>query len=81
MYGHKVLMSSQTRETFSETHFSHCYVSDIRLWPLTVYSMEKNANTDRLPDFISDLDDVNFPVTVANGISPFGSHLDNIGVI
>jgi hypothetical protein len=30
---------------------------------------------------MSDLDDVNFPVTVANCISPIGCHLNSIGVI
>jgi hypothetical protein len=30
---------------------------------------------------MSDLDDVNFPVTVANCVSPFGCYLNSIGVI
>jgi hypothetical protein len=81
MYGHEVLMSLQTRAKFFGTHFLHCYVSDIRLWRMTVYSMEKRWQHCQATSFMSDFDDVNFPVTVANCISPFGSHLNSIGVI
>jgi hypothetical protein len=81
MYGHKVLMSLQTQAKFSETQFLHCYVSDIGLWRMTVYSMEKRRQHSQATSFMSGLDDVHFPVTVANCISPFGSHVNSIRVI
>jgi hypothetical protein len=41
----------------------------------------KNVNEYAIAtSFMSDLDDVNFPVTVANCVSPFGCHLNSIGV-
>jgi hypothetical protein len=43
--------------------------------------MEKRRHHCQATSFLSDLDDVNFPVTVANCVSPFGSHLNSIGVI
>jgi hypothetical protein len=81
MYGNEVLMSLQTRANFFGTHFLHCFVSDIRLWQMTVYSMEKRWQRYQATSLMSDFDDVNFPVTVANCISPFESHLNSIGVI
>jgi hypothetical protein len=41
MYRHEVLMSLQTRSKLFGTRLSQCHVSDIRLWRMTVYSMEK----------------------------------------
>jgi hypothetical protein len=81
MYGHEVLMSLQTRAKLFGTHFFPFHVSDIRLWRMTVYSMEKRRQHCQATSFMSDLDDVNFPVTIANCVSPFGSHLNSIGVI
>jgi hypothetical protein len=81
MYGHEVLMSLQTRANLSGTHFFHFHVSDIRPWRMTVYSTEKHRQQSQATSFMSDLDDVNFPVTVANCVSPFGCHLNSIGVI
>jgi hypothetical protein len=72
MYGHEVFI----RDTLF-----HFHVSDIRLWRMTVYSMEKRRQHCQATSFMSDLDDVNFPVTVANCVSPFGCHLNSIGVI
>jgi hypothetical protein len=45
------------------------------------FSMEKRRQHCQATSFVSDFDDVKFPVTVANCISPFGSHLNSIGVI
>jgi hypothetical protein len=81
MYGHVVLMSSHTRAKLFGTHFLHYHVSDIRLWQMTVYSMGKRWQHCQATSFMTDLDDVNFPVTVANCISPFGSRLNSIGGI
>jgi hypothetical protein len=81
MYGHEVLISLQTRAKLFVTQFLHSHVSDIRLWRLTVYFIEKRWQHCQATSFMSDLDDVNFPVTVAKCISPFGSHLDIIGMI
>jgi hypothetical protein len=81
MYGHEVLVSLQTRANFFGTHFLHSYVSEIRLWRMAVYSMEKRWQHCQATSFTSDLDDVNFPVTVANCVSPFGCHLNSVGVI
>jgi hypothetical protein len=47
---------------------------------MTVYSMEKRRQHCQATRFMSDLDDVNFPVTIANCVSPSGSHLNSIGV-
>jgi hypothetical protein len=81
MFGHEVLKSLQTRAKLLGTHFSHCFVSDFRLWRMTVYSIEKRKQHHQATSFMPDLDVVNFPVTVAIGVSPFGSHLNSIGVI
>jgi hypothetical protein len=81
MYGHEVLMSLQTQAKLFRTQFLHSHVSDIRLWRMTVYSMEKRRQHCQATSFMSGLDDVNFPVTVAIRISPFGSHLNSIRVI
>jgi hypothetical protein len=78
MYGHAVLTSLQTQEKLFGTHFFHFHVSDIRLWRMTVYSMEERRQRCQATSFMSDLDDVNFPVTVANCVSPFGSYLNSI---
>jgi hypothetical protein len=80
MYGHEVLMPLQMRANLFGTHFFHFHVSDIRLWRMTVYSVEKRRHHCQAVSFMSDFDDINFPVTTANYISPFGSHLNNIGV-
>jgi hypothetical protein len=49
---------------------------------MTVYTVEKRLQhlqaTSLMLDY--DDDDVNFPVTIAKSISPFGSHLNSIGV-
>jgi hypothetical protein len=81
MYGHEVLMSLQMQAKLFGTHFLHSYVSDIRLWRMTVDSMEKRRQHCQATSFMSDLDDVEIPVTVANCIFPFGSHLNSIGLI
>jgi hypothetical protein len=81
MYGHEVLMSLQTRAKLFGTHFFPFHVSDIRMWRMTVYSMEKCKHYCQAISFLSDLIDVSFPVTIANCVSPFGSHLNSIGVI
>jgi hypothetical protein len=81
MYGHEVLMSLQTRAKLFGTHFFHFHVSDITLWRMTVNSMEKRRQHCQATSFMSDLDDVNFPVTVATRVSLFGCHLKSIGVI
>jgi hypothetical protein len=70
MYGHEVLMSLETREKLFGTHFCHFHVNDIRLRWLTVYSIEKRRQHSHATSFTSDLDDVNFPITVANCVSP-----------
>jgi hypothetical protein len=41
MNGHEVLMSLQTRAKLSGHTFLHSHVSDIRLWRMTGYDMEK----------------------------------------
>jgi hypothetical protein len=81
MYGHEVSMSLQTRAKLFGTHFFPSHVGDIRLWRMTVYSIEKRRQHCQATSFTSDLDDVNFPVAVANFVSPFGSRLNSIGVI
>jgi hypothetical protein len=81
MYGHEVLMYLQTRAKLFGTHLFLFHVSDIRLYRMTVYSMEKCKHHCQATSFMSDLDDVNFPLTIANCFSPFGSHLNSIGVI
>jgi hypothetical protein len=81
MYGYEVLMSLQTQAKFLRSHFFPFHESDIRLNRMTVYSMEKRRHHCQTTNFMSDLDDVNFPVTIANFISPFGSHLNSIRVI
>jgi hypothetical protein len=83
MYGHEMLMSLQTRAKFFGTHFLHSlyFVSDIRLWRMTTYSMEKRWQHCQATSLMSDLDDVNFSSNVANCISPFGSHLNSIDMI
>jgi hypothetical protein len=81
MCGHEVLMSLQTRAKLFGTHFFYFHVSDIRLWRMTVYCMEKRMQHCQATSFMSDLDDINFPVTIANCVSPFGCHLNSIGVI
>jgi hypothetical protein len=43
--------------------------------------MEKRRHRCQAISFLSDFDDVNFPVTIANCVSPFGFHLNRIGVI
>jgi hypothetical protein len=80
MYDHEVLMSLQMPAKLFRTHFFHFHVSDIRLWQITVYFMEKRRHHCQATSFMSDLDDVNFPVTIANCTSPFGSHLNSIRV-
>jgi hypothetical protein len=40
-YGHEMLMSLQMRAKLIGTQFSPFYASDIRLYQMTVYSMEK----------------------------------------
>jgi hypothetical protein len=81
IYGHEVLMSLQTRATFFGTHVLHAHVSDIRLLRMTVYSVEKSWQHCQATSFMSNFDDVNFPVTVATCISLSGSHLNSIRVI
>jgi hypothetical protein len=81
MYGHEVLMSLQTRAKLFGTHFLHCFVNDIRLWRITVYSTRKRWQHSEATSFMSDFDDVNSPVTVANCIFLFGSQLNCIGLI
>jgi hypothetical protein len=72
MYDHEVWMSLQTRAKIFWTHFLHLHVSDIRQWRMTVYSMEIRWQHCQATSFMSDLDDVNFPVIVAKCISPLG---------
>jgi hypothetical protein len=62
MYDHEMLMSLQTRAMLFGTHFSPFHVSDIRLYRMTVYSMEKRRHHFQVTSFMSDLDDVSFPV-------------------
>jgi hypothetical protein len=81
MYGHNMLMSLLTRAKLFETQFLHSHVSDIKLWWMTVYPVEKRTQHCQATSFISDLDDVNFPLTVVNCDSPFGCYLISIGVI
>jgi hypothetical protein len=81
MYGHEVLMSLQTRAKSFGTHFFPFHVSNIRLWRMTVYSMEKRGKHCQAISFMSDIDGVNFPVTIANYVPPFGCHLNSIGVV
>jgi hypothetical protein len=80
VYGHEVMMSLQTRAQLFGTHFLPFHVSDIRLYRVTVYSTEKRRHHCQATSFMSDLDDVNFPVNIVNFVSPFGSHLNSIGV-
>jgi hypothetical protein len=81
MYGYEVLMSLQTRAKLFGTHFFPFYESDIRLNRMTVHSMENRSHHCQATSFMSDLDDVNFPVTKANCVSPFESRLNSIRVI
>jgi hypothetical protein len=81
MYGHEVLMSLQTPTKLFGTHFFHLLVSDIWLWRMLVHLMETRWQHCLATSFMSHMDGVNFPVTVANCVSPFGYHLDSIGVI
>jgi hypothetical protein len=81
MYGQEVLMSLQKRAKLLGTHFFPFHGSDIRLNQMTVYSMEKRSHHSQATSLMSDLDDVNFPVTIANCVSPFGSRLNSIRVI
>ena len=48
---------------------------------MTVKAMEKRLQHLRATALMRDFDDVNFPVTVAHCISPFGSHLNSIVMI
>jgi hypothetical protein len=50
---------------------------------MTVYSVEKCWQHSQATSFLSESDDVNFPLTVANctPTSPFESQLNNIWVI
>jgi hypothetical protein len=71
MYGHEVFdvltkASKVIRDTLFPSH-----VSDIGLYRMTVYFMQKRRHHYQATSFSSDLDDVNFPVTVANCVSPF----------
>jgi hypothetical protein len=70
-YGHEVLISLQTRAQLFGTHFSPFHVSDITMSRMTVYSMGERIHHCQATSLISVLDDVNFPVTVANCVSPF----------
>jgi hypothetical protein len=66
MYSHEVLMSLQTRTKFFGTYSLRCQESDIDQWRKTVYSMGKRWQHCHATSLMSDLDEVNFPVTVAN---------------
>jgi hypothetical protein len=82
IYGHEVLMSLQTQANFIGTHFLHSYVSNIGLsgkWQFILW--KKRLQHLQAIILMSDFDNVKFPVTVAKYISPFGSHLNSIGVI
>jgi hypothetical protein len=57
--------------------FLHSYVSDIRLWRMTVYSLGNRWQHCQATSFMSGLDHVHFPVSVANCISPVGSNLNS----
>jgi hypothetical protein len=83
VYGHEVLMSLQMRAKFFGTHLLHCFVSDIglRTRRIAVYSLENNLQLCQAISFMSAFDYANFPVTVANCISSFESHLNSVGVI
>jgi hypothetical protein len=50
------LMPLQAGEKFFGTHFLHCHVSDIGLWRMTVYSMDKRWQHCQVTSFMSDLD-------------------------
>jgi hypothetical protein len=60
MYGHEVLMSLQMRAKFFGTHFLHCYVKDIGLWRMTIYSTDNPWQHLQVTSFMSDFDDINF---------------------
>jgi hypothetical protein len=67
MYGSEVLMSVQMRAKFFATHFLHSKVSDIGLsyeWQFILW--KKRLLHLQATSQMSDFDDVNFPVTVAN---------------
>jgi hypothetical protein len=81
MYGHQLLMSLLMQAKLFGTHFFPFHASDIRLWQMTLYSTEKRWQHSQAASFMSDLDDVHFPVTIVNCVSPFGSCLNSIGVI
>ena len=81
MYGHEVFdVLTKASKMFRDTLFPF-HISDNRLYRMTVYFMEKRRHHCQATSFMSDLDDVNFPVTVANCVSPFKSHLNGIGMI
>jgi hypothetical protein len=61
MYGHEVMMSLQKRAKLFGTLFPF-QVSDIRRYRTTVYFMEKRRHPGQAIIFMSDLNDVNFPV-------------------
>ena len=83
MYGHEVFdVLTKASKLIQDTLFPF-HISDNRLYRMIVYFMEKRRHPCQATSFSSDLDDFNFPVTVANwvSVSPFGSHLNSIGVI
>jgi hypothetical protein len=81
MYGHEVFdVLKKASKVIRDTLFPF-HVSDNRLYRMTVCFMEKRRHHCQATSFLSDLDDVNSAVTVANCVSPFGSHLNSIGVI
>jgi hypothetical protein len=72
MYGHEVFdVLTKASIVIRDTLFPF-HVSDNRLYRMTVYFMEKRRHRCQATSFSSYLDDVNFPVTVANCVSPFG---------
>jgi hypothetical protein len=66
MYRREVLMSLETPAKLFRTYFFPFHESDIRLNRMTVYSMEKRRHHCQATGFWSDLDDVNYSVTVVN---------------
>jgi hypothetical protein len=71
----------QSKYELFGTLFFHFHVNDIRLWRITVYSLEKRRQHFQATSFMPDFDDVNFPITVANCVSPCESYLNGIGVV
>jgi hypothetical protein len=76
-----VMYNDVTCFTSYSGDFFPFHLSDVRLWRMTVKSMRKRRQHCQDISFMSDLNDVNFPVTIASCVSLLGSHLNSIGMM